>query len=34
MPAQGIILITVSIILFIAFVFKKQLSHINHTNKP
>ena len=34
MPAQGIILITVSIIiLFIAFVFKKQLSHINHTSK-
>lgn len=35
MPTQGLILITVSLIILIfAFVFQKQLSHINHINKP
>jgi hypothetical protein len=35
MPTPGLIVITASIVILIfALVFQKQLSHINHTNKP
>lgn len=34
-PTQGLIVVIIStMILFFAFVFQKQISHIKHTNKP